>query len=186
MPPASSNTRHLCGLRRMKAMVSAGLLSSARRPSSSAYLHWHFDTGLFVKSPTRRDSRIPAIPSQRAIAAWCPASGLLLSAREVEPSDGGIASRWLVVVAPVGNYVERALDRTKIGGGRAIRPRSTTVELRVLRPVVNLLLTPTGQLKKRAGRKSASSALCRPRTISSATAAPRNGDIVTPLWVTAM
>jgi hypothetical protein len=185
MPPASSNTRHLCGLRRMKAMVSAGLLSSARRPSSSAYLHWHSDTGLFVKSPTRRDSRIPSIPSQRAIAAWCPDSGLLLSAREVEPSDGGIASRWLVVVAPIGNYVERALDRTKIGGGRAIR-RSTTVELRVLRPVVNLLLTPTGQLKKRAGRKSASSALCHPRTISSATAAPRNGDIVTPLWVTAM
>ena len=43
-----------------------------------------------------------------------------------------------------------------------------------------------GQLKKRAGRKSASSALCRPPTISSATAAPRNGDSVTPLWVMAM
>ena len=43
-----------------------------------------------------------------------------------------------------------------------------------------------GQLKKRAGRKSASSALCCPPMISSATAAPRNGDIVTPLWVTAI
>jgi hypothetical protein len=42
------------------------------------------------------------------------------------------------------------------------------------------------QLKKRAGRKWASSALCRPFTISSATTAPRNGDIVTPLCVTAM
>jgi hypothetical protein len=43
-----------------------------------------------------------------------------------------------------------------------------------------------GQLKKRAGRKWASSALSRPRTISSATTAPRNGDIVTPLWVMAI
>ena len=41
------------------------------------------------------------------------------------------------------------------------------------------------QLKNRAGRKSASSARCTPRTTSSATAAPRNGDIVTPLCVTA-
>jgi hypothetical protein len=43
-----------------------------------------------------------------------------------------------------------------------------------------------GQLKKRAGRKLGSSALCRPRTISSATTGPRNGDIVTPLWVMAI
>jgi hypothetical protein len=44
----------------------------------------------------------------------------------------------------------------------------------------------SGQLKKRAGRKWASSDRCRPCTISSATSAPRNGDIVTPLWVMAI
>jgi hypothetical protein len=41
-------------------------------------------------------------------------------------------------------------------------------------------------LKKRAGRKWTSSALRRPLTISSATTAPRKGDIVTPLWVMAI
>ena len=41
------------------------------------------------------------------------------------------------------------------------------------------------QLKNRAGRKSASSGRCCPRTTSSATHAPRKGDIVTPLWVIA-
>jgi hypothetical protein len=61
------------------------------------------------------------------------------------------------------------------GCGRFSRPRAGSL--------ANLT---SGQLKKRAGRKSASSALCRPRTISSATAAPRNGDIVTPLWVMAI
>ena len=44
----------------------------------------------------------------------------------------------------------------------------------------------SGQLKKRAGRKSESSALSRPPRISSPTTAPRNGDIVTPLWVMAI
>src|SRR5579872_1465140 len=41
------------------------------------------------------------------------------------------------------------------------------------------------QLKKRAGRNSASSTRGRLRTSSSATAAPMNGDIVTALCVTA-
>jgi len=68
----------------------------------------------------------------------------------------------------------------------ALKARSDISNLRLRAPPDGPWCRSSGQLKKRAGRKWASSALCRPRAISSATTAPRNGDIVTPLWVMAM
>jgi hypothetical protein len=93
------------------------------------------------------------------------------------------------IPAPAVPAVSCAVLRARAGGDGRVKPGHDGSR----RPVryVNRYGTKYNavaflrQLKNRVGRKSASSGRCFPRTTSSATAAPRNGDIVTPLWVTA-
>jgi hypothetical protein len=91
---------------------------------------------------------------------------------------------WKAAFVPLSGWARAALGLRV--DTIALKARNDIWKLRAARRRTHRRYASPGQLKKRAGRKWASSALCRPPTISSATSAPRNGDIVTPLWVMAI
>src|SRR5438132_58590 len=133
----------------------------------------------------RTGHRLPA----GRVLLWVSKHLILRALSSICWSICGAASIFLPALREAVNFASTYLLSvvlTTATGGLPIPALGNVGTKRTICPYSQGEVRSSGQLKKRAGRKSASSALCRPRAISSATAAPRNGDIVTPLWVTAI